>query len=377
MASSAYIEYNLDIIPLLNKHGVEYVLDDEVKSIRVYWSAEKFFNTANIHESIIPYIIPLLDYPVKIIDHISEGLIAININDYIMITCYSDKTVERRPLLTNLAYNKQTERVISNQSDQDGLPMPIYGIPLTDDNGVEIGFIAYNRIHFFFDIFHKKITKLQGKLLLDCCYKLLLMNEKLKELYRELVEKEKFNRLKEYLKRRHVYDKQDNIESIKQNKYNIENLTRSINEAYVLSRNLHIRKEMLDKSNPDDTIEAEVTELMGTGVVMDSENSFHLDTEEIVIKGITVGKFRIKIDLQNHTIKALNISKRYGTYDHPHIVNEAICFGNIQGEIARLLANYQVFEVMKLLKNLLYFYNGGTAYTALDNWSDENYGVIK
>jgi hypothetical protein len=371
---SSYIEYDLSIIPLLNKHGVEYSLDEEFKTLCVYWTEEKYFNTANIRESVIPYIIPLLDKPVKVVDHISELSMAGQVNDWIMITCYSDRTVERRLNYTKLAYNNQVENVYSSQSDQDGLPLPIHGVAITDDNEVEIGFIAYNRIHFFFDIFHRKITKLQGKLILDCCYKLLFMNEKLKELYGELVEKEKFNRLKEYLKRTHTYDKTTNLEQITQNVNNIAHLVKMLDEAYVQSRDLHMRKEMLDKSNPDDTIESEVNELIGTGVVMDNDNSFHLDTEEIIIKGITVGKFRIKIDLQNHTIRARNLNRRYLTYDHPHISDESICFGNIQNDVSKLLANYQVFEVMKLLKNLLYFYNGSTAYTALDNWSDEFYG---
>lgn len=85
---------------------------------------------------------------------------------------------------------------------------------------------------------------------------------------------------------------------------------------------------------------------------------------------ILIGKFDIEIDLFKGEVKCVRVSSVPGINGkHPHI-SDHVCWGNMDGEVAKLLAEMRVNEVVQILFTVLENINIHSTYTNIPDYWD-------
>lgn len=77
---------------------------------------------------------------------------------------------------------------------------------------------------------------------------------------------------------------------------------------------------------------------------------------------LPMGRFRIRINLDEFRIKIKNINNARDGRDHPHVPHEDPCWGGYDAEVVRYMENSQVSELVEFLFGYLQSYN------ADDDW---------
>lgn len=117
------------------------------------------------------------------------------------------------------------------------------------------------------------------------------------------------------------------------------------------------------------------TEFRGLGCGLE-EKLISLTTEPIVLEGIPLGQFQIRLDIgqlpdvQHYSIVALepNPARSDSSITHPHINDEELCAGDGLRAIRAALAAGRLYDFFSIVNQTLHTYAAGRAYVDLDNW---------
>ena len=99
-------------------------------------------------------------------------------------------------------------------------------------------------------------------------------------------------------------------------------------------------------------------------------------TKEIIIthgsKKFKLGKYRIEIGFDTSNVRIFNVGanlhKGNSNTQHPHVMNNQACLGNISGTLHQYVAKYEFSVVFDLLYQLLTNYNPDSPYSDIGNW---------
>lgn len=101
------------------------------------------------------------------------------------------------------------------------------------------------------------------------------------------------------------------------------------------------------------------------------DGSIEAHTKPIYIKGVYLGRFKIKIDgnaNREDLIRMINKDNRRGDYDHPHVARGVPCLGNIHTDMIKLITAFEYAAAMQLAVNYLKSVQEGAERTHLDMW---------
>jgi hypothetical protein len=100
-------------------------------------------------------------------------------------------------------------------------------------------------------------------------------------------------------------------------------------------------------------------------------------TETIVLEGIRLGAFQIRLDWQqlgrgHHPYRVVALdphpAARNEDVTHPHVQGEQLCEGEGRAAIAAALAECRLSDFFLLVSQLLHTYGRGNAYVELSHW---------
>jgi len=81
-----------------------------------------------------------------------------------------------------------------------------------------------------------------------------------------------------------------------------------------------------------------------------------------------IGRFKITINILDGNIKMYNLDNIIEGHHHPHIDGGAICFGEIQSAVPKLVSNFMIVELVTILIRFLENSNEDDCYLQVDNW---------
>ena len=82
-----------------------------------------------------------------------------------------------------------------------------------------------------------------------------------------------------------------------------------------------------------------------------------------------IGDFRIDIFFEGYVLaRNLRNCGDNPIWDHPHIVNGAICMGNIREGVVKLIGEYQFSVVAQVMLDFLRSYNQNDSYCPITRW---------
>lgn len=111
-----------------------------------------------------------------------------------------------------------------------------------------------------------------------------------------------------------------------------------------------------------------------------SEKELSVTTDTIVLEGIYLGPFQIRLEWCNigqaspaYRVIALepHPATKSDEITHPHVQGERLCEGEGRAAIAAALAEGRFFDFFVLVSQVLHNYGRGSAYVELDNWEGE------
>lgn len=322
-------------------------------------------------QGLIKFIVPILNKPLCFQDHFTESDYHQYIKQRFFVTCYSMHERESRSPahIEELRYKKKKIRNAPGQQDNNYFKIE-YGVEVKDDNGEPIAFIAYNRIHIYFDIFHSRLQPLHKILIQDLVKMYLGIEGELKELYEEYQSTVSKRELAKALGRVEKLRLENLANTIENLKSHIESYEAQVIKSIKELRIKTIEYEAFKNADTKD-FEAEAERLIEEYNATFIEDGFAIETEEIWIKNYKIGKFSIIVDVKRGTITIRNMTNKKTAYDHPHIVDGRMCFGEINTQINRLLGEGKYFEVAAFAKECLYFYNPGGQHADIDYWKTD------
>ena len=113
------------------------------------------------------------------------------------------------------------------------------------------------------------------------------------------------------------------------------------------------------------------------GVSLDlSESRFSVTTPPIVLEGIALGPFELRLDWNDigtaHPCKVValgpNPARSSESTTHPHVVDERLCEGDGKVPLARALREGRLLDFFLIVHRLLCNYNESSAYVRLSEW---------
>lgn len=370
-----YSDYRKD---RLLKYDIPFAIEENTITIFPYKddSGNEFLSTNKAidrvnEKDIISALIPVLNRLVYLFDHCHESDYTAYKDKYLFISCYSNypETIYKNPRnakYSELHYNGKKCKNDSAQSDSFNFDLPEFCVPFRDDDDLIIGHFSYNRIDFHFDIFHCPLKKLHLELIKAVVNLYLKIEDQLRELYQYYESIKVRLELTSFIKKQADHEKVVTKEDINKLDRNIEEYKSTLLSCYSQLRNLHLKLKGLETEtiNPEE----EVEKLIEAYNIKFSPEGFWFETEDIYYKDIFLGKYKITIDVNAGKISIINLKKKIGSYDHPHIDSGKICLGELNSAIAKLMSEYKYFDVAKLCSELLYFYNKSSAYMPIERW---------
>ncbi len=101
-------------------------------------------------------------------------------------------------------------------------------------------------------------------------------------------------------------------------------------------------------------------------------------TEPIVLEGISLGRFEIRLETnppQGNALPALRIvaldpnpASADSSVTHPHVRAEQLCAGDATSPIQRAFDEGRLADLFLIVRSVLQTYNEGSPYVALDKW---------
>ena len=86
-----------------------------------------------------------------------------------------------------------------------------------------------------------------------------------------------------------------------------------------------------------------------------------------------LGRYRVWIDLENEEINFSNLERTVDGYHHPHIDTDGTaCWGNIEEDVARLLAEGDAYGLLVICSEFLRSYSPENPFLKIEYW-DPNY----
>lgn len=365
---SVIVNYTEKLKLELEKYDIPFAFDE--KTITVFLDQNSVIPSSFIAEQILPAIVPVLKRPVYIKDHflIKNWLNSPFSNLYIV--CFPQDTSFKN--IKNIKYKTliYKGKKVNNDNGQEYmqvLDIPDFALPIKDDNGITIGFIAYNIINIFFDIMHVELQALHLELIRDTVDSYLKIENSLKELFNEYLSVKGRTELIKYIKNISEREKEKLKREISDYEYNINKYTSAIIDWHKSLRNTVLKLKGIEseKINIEEEVEKLITE---HDIKFNTEGLIWFETEDIYIKSILIGRFRITLNLEQGSIKIKNLTRKIQEYDHPHIRNEILCLGELNVAITKLTSEYKFIEVAKLCKEMLYFYNPSSAHMQIERW---------
>ena len=174
-------------------------------------------------------------------------------------------------------------------------------------------------------------------------------------------------------------------DSIQQNEYTLESLSREIFET---SRKRDLDKHLLVLLEKPVTpmnrkINSEYSSLKK--LVPSLYQAIYIDSPYIRAKTYPVsisyegddydiGTLLIELDLSKGEAKITNLTNTPNGYHHPHVNDTGeICLGNISTGLARMLGEFEIFGALELLHKFIHTYNEPDAYQKIQYWNDPDY----
>jgi hypothetical protein len=107
------------------------------------------------------------------------------------------------------------------------------------------------------------------------------------------------------------------------------------------------------------------------------EHELSVTTDSIVLEGIELGRFDIRLDWQRlgglHAYRIVardpNPAAQSDEVTHPHVQSETLCEGEGRVAIRAAMAQYRIYDLMLLISQVLHTYARGSAYVELDAWT--------
>ena len=91
----------------------------------------------------------------------------------------------------------------------------------------------------------------------------------------------------------------------------------------------------------------------------------------------SMGRYEVNMGFDGQ-VKVYAIDHKVdGTYDHPHISNGALCWGNFQGQIPKLIGSSEFDVALAYIYEWLGNYNSGSPYKTIDHWPKVEETVTK
>ena len=114
-------------------------------------------------------------------------------------------------------------------------------------------------------------------------------------------------------------------------------------------------------------------------IVIDKKNFLAVQTKSIVLKGIDLGRFSLRLHwprlAQNTYVEcfevvALDPNPASGNQDvpHPHVRSRLLCTGEATMPLQKALEQGRLTDAFHLIRSVLETYNPDSAYTSLDDW---------
>lgn len=76
------------------------------------------------------------------------------------------------------------------------------------------------------------------------------------------------------------------------------------------------------------------------------------------------GEFKVRINFTDHTLSVHNMTRRLGSYDHPHVSDGAFCTGDQRMIINQLMTRGEIAATMSVIVDLLQHVNPDDTYTS-------------
>jgi len=113
-----------------------------------------------------------------------------------------------------------------------------------------------------------------------------------------------------------------------------------------------------------------------------TSQSLSVETDSVVLEGITLGRFRISLELNRIAegvtahpllIEALDPNPAAGSdhVTHPHVSDQRLCMGEATTTISSALRDGRLTDVYLLIRNVLTTYNPDSPYVSLDDWDGD------
>ena len=120
-------------------------------------------------------------------------------------------------------------------------------------------------------------------------------------------------------------------------------------------------------------------EEFGTPVLDDRKNFIAIQTKAIVLEGIYLGEFLIRLHWPRLAEKADSECFEVVAADphpagnnpnvtHPHVKNNSLCAGEATRPLALALEQGRLVDAFCLIRSVLETYNSGSAHVSLENW---------
>lgn len=359
--------YSEELKNSLEKHDIPFAFDEE--TITVFFTQNSFFCSDYKTAQLLPAIIPILKRPVFVQDHFHTNNWINSPDTHFYITCFPQDSYKRSDKYRIFQYKGKK---VNNTDGADYIniqDVPDFAIPIKDDTEKVIGFIAYNIINIFFDIMHSDLKPLYVELIKDAVNSYLMIEDNLKALFNEFLSVKGRVELIKYIKLMSDKEKNKMEREVEGHKQNIKDYSAYLINSYENLRNATLKLKGLEtgKINAEEEVEKLISEY---NLKFNTEGLIWFETEDIRIKDILLGKFKITLNINSGTIRILNLTRRIDQYDHPHINNGVLCLGELANAISKLITEYKYIEVARLCKEVLYFYNQSSAHVPLERWID-------
>jgi hypothetical protein len=107
-----------------------------------------------------------------------------------------------------------------------------------------------------------------------------------------------------------------------------------------------------------------------------AEHELSVTTDPIVLEGIHLGSFQIRLDWQRlgspqpYRVVALepNPAATNEGVTHPHVQDEMLCEGDGRAAIRAALTQGRIYDFFLLVSQIVHTYGKGSAYVELDRW---------
>lgn len=80
-----------------------------------------------------------------------------------------------------------------------------------------------------------------------------------------------------------------------------------------------------------------------------------------------IGKFEVKMGFDGTTL-IYNLDNRSSTFDHPHVSNGQVCWGNFAGWIPKLIGSCEFDVALDQIFTFLCHYDAASPYQKIENW---------